>query len=191
VRLDISNGCQDHTTSPSASVPFVLRVPDAHRSRRSALHHVHARDTVASTASHPNVRDDREPPLFSGWDARAYKSDLPDGLSEIFFPRPLDRNSRTLPVGQITEVSCIALTRYSTLMSRRFSYCAFADRLAHPARDCGGGLHNFILPRFGEVRAHVYREAPIDALDINQIFQYSLNYGKNGRYGRAGRARSG
>jgi hypothetical protein len=25
-RLSISNGCQDHTTSPSARAPFVLRI---------------------------------------------------------------------------------------------------------------------------------------------------------------------
>jgi hypothetical protein len=58
-RLSISNGCQDHTTSPYASMPFVWRVLDAHRSCRSAPHHVHARDIVASTASRPTFRDDR------------------------------------------------------------------------------------------------------------------------------------
>jgi hypothetical protein len=126
-------------------MPLVLRVPDAHRSRRSALHHVHARDTVASIASHPNVRDDREPPLFSGWDARAYKSDLPDGLSEIFFARPLDRNSRPLPVGQITEVSCTPLTRYSTLMSRRFSYCGFAVTGSLIRHEIAAAAHKLIL----------------------------------------------
>ena len=40
-----SAGLQDHTTSPSASATFVFV-------------------TSASTASHRNVRDDRDPPLF-------------------------------------------------------------------------------------------------------------------------------
>jgi len=38
---------QDHTTSPSASAPFV-------------------KSASASTASHPNVRDDRDTPLVEG-----------------------------------------------------------------------------------------------------------------------------
>jgi hypothetical protein len=42
-----SVGRRDHTTSPSASVPFV-------------------KGTSASTASHRAFRDDREPPLLSG-----------------------------------------------------------------------------------------------------------------------------
>src|SRR6202022_875877 len=45
--LTPASGRQDHTTSPSASVPFV-------------------NDTSASTASHRAFRDDREPPLLSG-----------------------------------------------------------------------------------------------------------------------------
>ena len=62
-RLDISNGCQDHTTSPYASAPFVLRVCRS-PTREPALRSCFARDAAASTASHPNVRDDREPPLL-------------------------------------------------------------------------------------------------------------------------------
>jgi hypothetical protein len=45
--LTPASGRQNHTTSPSASVPFV-------------------NDTSASTASHRTFRDDREPPLLSG-----------------------------------------------------------------------------------------------------------------------------
>jgi hypothetical protein len=73
-----------------------------HSRAKPALRSRFARNAAASTASHPNVRDDREAPLLVRRDARTYKSDLPDGLSEIFFARGLDRNSRTLPVGQIT-----------------------------------------------------------------------------------------
>src|SRR6266700_7719944 len=65
-RLDTSNGCQDHTLLPYASASFVLRALIAHG--ETALRSVHAPDAAASTASHPNVRDDREPPLFSEWD---------------------------------------------------------------------------------------------------------------------------
>jgi hypothetical protein len=45
--LTPASGRQNHTTSPSASVRFVSR-------------------TTASTASHRNVRDDRDPPLIRG-----------------------------------------------------------------------------------------------------------------------------
>src|SRR5260370_36970183 len=45
--LTPASGCQDHTPSPSASVPFV-------------------NGTSTSTASHRAYRDDREPPLLSG-----------------------------------------------------------------------------------------------------------------------------
>jgi hypothetical protein len=45
--LTPASGRQDHTTSPSASVPFV-------------------NGTSTSTASHRAFRDDREPPLLSG-----------------------------------------------------------------------------------------------------------------------------
>jgi hypothetical protein len=95
-RLDTSNGCQDHTLLPSASASLVLRAGIAHERSPPATRF--ARNAAASTASHPNVRDDRE----ARRDARIYKSDLPDGLSEIFFARRLDRNLRPLPVGQIT-----------------------------------------------------------------------------------------
>jgi hypothetical protein len=49
-KLDASVGRQDHTTSPSAKTTFVFV-------------------TSASTASHRNVRDDRDPPL--SWVRRA------------------------------------------------------------------------------------------------------------------------
>ena len=52
----------------------------------------HARSSVAhsaSTASHRNVRDDREPPLIRVRRARP-TPDLPDALSGIFFARGLD-----------------------------------------------------------------------------------------------------
>ena len=51
-RLDTSNGCQDHTTSPSATPEFVFRKLRVHRIP-------------------PRVRDDREPPLLSGETAKS------------------------------------------------------------------------------------------------------------------------
>jgi hypothetical protein len=53
-RLDISNGCQNHTTSPYASAPFVCA--RVHR----------APNASASTASHPAFVTTRDPPLVSG-----------------------------------------------------------------------------------------------------------------------------
>jgi len=61
-------GRQDHTTSPSASNVSRLCAPfDAHEVHL-ALHRPCAPDAAASTASCPNVRDDRETPLCgTGW----------------------------------------------------------------------------------------------------------------------------
>jgi hypothetical protein len=60
---------QDHTTSPSASAPFV-------------------KSASASTASLPYVRDDRETPLCVGGDGAGYKTDLGQMGSNISdFPK--------------------------------------------------------------------------------------------------------
>jgi len=100
-RLSISNGCQDHTTSPYATMPLVLRVCRS-LTGEPALRPRFARDAAASTASHPNVRDDREAPLFGrGGMARANHIFLKN-RSDLFFARGLDRNSQSLPDGQIT-----------------------------------------------------------------------------------------
>jgi hypothetical protein len=63
-RLSISNGCQDHTTSPYATMPLVSRASD--RSRISSpCDHLKAH-TTPSRPPHPalHVRDDRDTPLF-------------------------------------------------------------------------------------------------------------------------------
>jgi hypothetical protein len=62
-QLDTSNGCQDHTASPYAATSFVC-APRSLTSQSSPCNHVHAPDAAASTASHPNVRDDRDTPLL-------------------------------------------------------------------------------------------------------------------------------
>jgi hypothetical protein len=58
-----ASGYQAHTTSPSASVPFVT-------------------GTSASIASRAHVRDDRETPLLVARDARRGAIDLPDVTTE-------------------------------------------------------------------------------------------------------------
>src|ERR1700740_102606 len=71
--LTPASGRQDHTTSPSAFAPLVLRRQSVHRIR------------------HPTFVTIRETPLFEGrGTGRACKDDLPDGESEIFFSRGLD-----------------------------------------------------------------------------------------------------
>ena len=78
--LTPASGRQDHTTSPSAPVPFV-------------------KDTSASTASHRAFRDDRERPSCRVRRARP-TSDLPDGLSGIFLRAGLDSFLAICPSGQ-------------------------------------------------------------------------------------------
>ena len=68
--LTSASKCQDHTTSPSALAPLVLR---SHRVHRIP----------------PNVRDDGQRPSL-GRDGRSCRSDLPDVLSGIFLQAGLD-----------------------------------------------------------------------------------------------------
>src|SRR5260370_37016789 len=77
--LTPASGCQDHTTSPSAFVPFVNGTISVHR--------------IPS-----RVRDDREAPSV-GRDGDGYKSDLGQTRSGIFLQPRLDR---FLADGQIT-----------------------------------------------------------------------------------------
>jgi hypothetical protein len=70
--LTPASGRQDHTTSPSAFAPPVLRRQSVHR------------------IPHPTLMTLRNAPL-SGQDGASCRNDLPDGLSEIFFSRGLDR----------------------------------------------------------------------------------------------------
>src|SRR3954452_23905255 len=79
--LTPASGCQDHTTSPYATVALVSRA-------------------AASIASQSNVHDDREAPLLRAGMARAGSADLPDGESEIFFARRLDRFLVICPSGR-------------------------------------------------------------------------------------------
>jgi hypothetical protein len=91
-RLDTSNGCQDHTALPYAPTPVVLRAPVAHETPESPPCDRITRPAL-SRPPHPcpNVRDDRDTPLFSGQVGGSFSDDLPDGLSGIFFAEGLDR----------------------------------------------------------------------------------------------------
>ncbi|THD53751.1 MAG: hypothetical protein E8A46_10225 [Bradyrhizobium sp.] len=79
-----ASGHQDHTTSPSASAPLVLR--------RCRVHRI-PHPTFVTTAKRPSDR---------GGTGRVCRDDLPDGESGIFFMEGLDSQSRNQPVGQIT-----------------------------------------------------------------------------------------
>jgi hypothetical protein len=125
-RLSISNGCQDHTTSPyaatSANSPTDHVLSAEFWPRREAsfvLRAVaHSRDTALRTHSRARrcrvhripsrVRDDRDPPLLSGWDNSADRTESTWLGSGIFLNDRLDdpnhlgivainRRSRNLP----------------------------------------------------------------------------------------------
>ena len=91
---------QDHTTSPSASAPFV-RVPDdrSQAEARPAIS-LHARRRRVHRIP-SRVRDDREPPL-DGTRQRQDKSDLGQSRNDLFLRGGLDSLLRRPPVGQIT-----------------------------------------------------------------------------------------
>src|SRR5262245_61408865 len=67
-RLDTSNGCQDHTTSPSATTSFVR----AGRSLTKTRPAITSRAPTLPRPPHPalHVRDDRDTPLLSRRDAK-------------------------------------------------------------------------------------------------------------------------
>jgi hypothetical protein len=75
-----ASGHQDHTTSPSASTPFVIRCICVHRIL-------------------PLVDDVGQRPS-AGKDARISAPDLPDGTSEIFFAGGLDGANQLDPLQQ-------------------------------------------------------------------------------------------
>src|SRR6266702_7598712 len=75
----------------SSRAPLLI----AHEFELALRSHAH---TTSSRPPHPAPRFvtiGRNAPLHRGGMGRAYKSDLPDGLSEIFFATGLDRNSQT------------------------------------------------------------------------------------------------
>jgi hypothetical protein len=77
-----ASGHQDHTTSPSASAPFVKGASTSTASRPASV----------TIASRPSCR---------GGTGRIRKGDLPDGESRKFFAKGLDTKFAGQPVGQI------------------------------------------------------------------------------------------
>jgi hypothetical protein len=84
------------------SAPFVCAPLIAHRSfANPPCDHSGAHDAAASTASHPNVRDDGQRPS-GGRDGESYEGDLGWARRGIFLRRGLDRKISRQPVGQIS-----------------------------------------------------------------------------------------
>jgi hypothetical protein len=104
--LTPASGCQDHTTSPSASA--CVRLSQAPRPP-----HPTARFVTCAT------------PLSSGETGRASSADLPDGLSGIFFARGLDRFLVICPSGQLVTSE----NGSSPLRANESRECAPDDRL--------------------------------------------------------------
>ena len=69
--------------------PFV-RAPVDRSQARPALRRQLRANAAASTASHPAFVTTRDPPLLGDEMARAGRTDLPDGESEMFFAKGLD-----------------------------------------------------------------------------------------------------
>jgi hypothetical protein len=82
--LTPASGRQDHTTSPSASAPFVRALTRLTLQRPP--HPV------------PNVRDDRDTPLSWERDGESCRTDLDQRRSEIFLRMGMDRQIGDLPV---------------------------------------------------------------------------------------------
>src|SRR5882672_4535131 len=102
--LDTSNGCQNHTSSPSAALRLSQRLRRA-KHRSSACHSsahgpydppchpLTSPNAAASTASRPRVRDDREPPLC-GTGPNHYIADFTPSSSENSENQKLARECR-------------------------------------------------------------------------------------------------
>jgi hypothetical protein len=95
-------GRQNHTTSPSASAPFVCAPFDRSRAQHPPCDHLLRAGLPRPPHPIPNVRDDRETPLC-GPGRFGYASDLGQRRSEIFLQMGLDKPFRKtrsdLPVG--------------------------------------------------------------------------------------------
>ena len=103
-QLGTSNGCRDHTVLPYATsaVRPARREPLTSRKARPAI--TLRADAAASTASLPAFVTIAIRPSCRGGTAQAGRTDLPDGLSEIFFAGELDKffgASTDLPVGSL------------------------------------------------------------------------------------------
>ncbi len=126
-RLGTSNGCRDHTVLPYANSAVRLARRLSLTSNSPCDHLARRRCRVHRIPS--RVRDDRERPSCRERTGRAGRTDLPDGESEIFFAKGLDRFlSRTdLPVG------CLSRTNVAGGQLVKFRYAPIADQIPHPS----------------------------------------------------------
>ena len=101
--LTPASGRQDHTTSPYAATSLVRSLGDRSRasSTRPATHR--AQNAAASTASHPNVRDDRDTPLC-GTGCQSSRFDLVR-WQQIFFGKSEIKDSTALSTNRPTGKS--------------------------------------------------------------------------------------
>ena len=99
-QLGTSNGCQDHTVLPYATSAVRPARRESLTGRTRPAITLRA-DAAASTASHPAFVTIAIRPSCRDGTARAGRTDLPDGESEIFFLIRLDRANRLEPARQI------------------------------------------------------------------------------------------
>jgi hypothetical protein len=105
-RFDISNGCQDHTTSPYALAPFVSAPLDRSQAGKTCPAIAVARLTLPRP-SHPasNVRDDREAPLL-------WERDTP--MLRLIWGQDQLRHIGTTGKLRITRMRALPVGRIST-----------------------------------------------------------------------------
>ena len=141
-RLDTSNGCQDHATSPSAAAPFVCAPADRSRKNRPAIT---SRAPTLPRPPHPalHVRDDRDTPLCTRRDTGINNAVSTKRRSEIFFARGLDtcfaRSAFDLPDGQFDAICCTG-ARYELLPRRLFANADSASASCLAVSGGGNGI---------------------------------------------------
>src|ERR1700682_4444735 len=104
--LTPASGRQDHTTSPYAATSLVRTLGDRSQAfRQPALQSRRAQNAAASTASHPNVRDDHDTPLFlrTGW-REFVEMICPTGEAKYFCKGGWTANSLICPWGNQIEL---------------------------------------------------------------------------------------
>jgi hypothetical protein len=124
-RLSINNGCQDHTISPSATLPLVLHAfSTAHELLRPATSCAH--DTVASTAPRLTFRDDtRVTPLLLRRDGKSTAINFWKTEAQYFSRGGWTGIYELCPSGKSLGVEFVKRLRRSPLFSRAQRSCAW------------------------------------------------------------------
>jgi hypothetical protein len=103
-QLGTSNGCRDHTVLPYAIASFVLRAGIAHE--KLALRFHCAPTLPRPPHPYPTFVTTRDRPFCRERTGQAGSADLPDGGSEIFLQRGLDRFFLICPSGYGDVTAC-------------------------------------------------------------------------------------